>query len=172
MSADSRAPWRIEIIPTRPDHADLVYMGGTAQIPRHVGEAIRDMARDGAQAADMRNQFASARRAGHHARGSGTRGCGDPLPPGLKWVIAGCESGPGARPASVGWFRSLRDQCKDAGVPFFLKQAVEVELSPGTCTSREPISAGPGSHCGRSGPISLPYLDGVQHAAFPGVTRG
>ena len=90
----------------------------------------------------------------------------------LDWVIAGCESGPGARPCDVAWLRSLRDQCAAGRVAFFLKQAVEVELSPGTCTSREPISAGPGSHCGRSGPISLPYLDGVQHAAFPGVTRG
>lgn len=42
--------------------------------------------------------------------------------PRLDWVIAGCESGPGARPAHPGWFRSVRDQCQAAGVPFFLKQ--------------------------------------------------
>jgi protein gp37 len=41
---------------------------------------------------------------------------------GIDWVIAGCESGPGARPAETDWFRSLRDQCQAAGVPFFLKQ--------------------------------------------------
>jgi protein gp37 len=29
----------------------------------------------------------------------------------LDWVIAGGESGPGARPAHPDWFRSLRDQC-------------------------------------------------------------
>ena len=168
MSADSRAPWRIEIIPTRPDHADLVYMGGTAQIPRHVGEAIRDMARDGAQAADMRNQFASARRAGHHARGSGTRGCGDPLPPGLKWVIAGCESGPGARPCDVAWLLSLRDQCEDAGTPFFLKQAVD----PGGPAFGEPvITAGPGSKRKGRGLIGAPYLDGRQHLEMPEAGR-
>ena len=40
----------------------------------------------------------------------------------LHWVIAGCESGPGRRPADIKWFRSVRDQCRDAGVPFFLKQ--------------------------------------------------
>lgn len=40
----------------------------------------------------------------------------------LDWVIAGCESGPGARRAGPLLFRSLRDQCQDAGVPFFLKQ--------------------------------------------------
>ena len=41
---------------------------------------------------------------------------------GIQWVIAGCESGPRARPADIDWFRSLRDQCIEAGVPFFLKQ--------------------------------------------------
>jgi protein gp37 len=38
------------------------------------------------------------------------------------WVIAGGESGPKARPSHPDWFRSLRDQCADAGIPFFLKQ--------------------------------------------------
>ncbi len=37
------------------------------------------------------------------------------------WVIAGGETGPGARPSHHDWFRSLRDQCTAAGVPFFLK---------------------------------------------------
>lgn len=40
----------------------------------------------------------------------------------LDWVIAGGESGPGARPAHPDWFRALRDQCQAAGVPFFFKQ--------------------------------------------------
>lgn len=43
----------------------------------------------------------------------------------LNWVIAGCESGPGRRPAQIDWFRSLKDQCVDAAVPFFLKQMEE-----------------------------------------------
>ncbi|HKP08330.1 MAG TPA: phage Gp37/Gp68 family protein [Microbacterium sp.] len=43
---------------------------------------------------------------------------------GSLWLVAGCESGPGARPCDVAWLRSLRDQCAAAGVPFFLKQAV------------------------------------------------
>jgi protein gp37 len=52
----------------------------------------------------------------------------DPLTPdkiawcGLDWIIAGGESGPGARPAHPDWFRSVRDQCAAAGVPFFFKQ--------------------------------------------------
>lgn len=40
----------------------------------------------------------------------------------LEWVIAGGESGPHARPAHPDWFRSLRDQCAAAGVPFLFKQ--------------------------------------------------
>lgn len=42
--------------------------------------------------------------------------------PKLDWVIAGGESGPGARPMHPDWVRSLRDQCAAAGVPFFFKQ--------------------------------------------------
>jgi len=42
--------------------------------------------------------------------------------PQLDWVICGCETGPGARPMLEAWARDLRDQCQDAGVPFFLKQ--------------------------------------------------
>jgi protein gp37 len=38
------------------------------------------------------------------------------------WVICGGESGPGARPMSPTWARSLRDQCQCKGVPFFFKQ--------------------------------------------------
>ena len=41
---------------------------------------------------------------------------------GIDGVIAGCESGPGRRPANESWFRDLRDQCVAAGIPFFLKQ--------------------------------------------------
>lgn len=40
----------------------------------------------------------------------------------IEWVIVGGESGTNARPAKVEWFRSLRDQCRAANVPFFLKQ--------------------------------------------------
>ena len=40
----------------------------------------------------------------------------------LDWVIAGGESGHGARPAHPDWFRSLAHQCRVAGVPFFMKQ--------------------------------------------------
>lgn len=40
----------------------------------------------------------------------------------LDWVIVGGESGPNARAMHPDWARGLRDQCQDAGVPFFFKQ--------------------------------------------------
>jgi protein gp37 len=40
----------------------------------------------------------------------------------LDWIICGGESGPNARPMKLEWARSLRDQCKAAGVPFHMKQ--------------------------------------------------
>ena len=48
-----------------------------------------------------------------------------PHPPradGLHWIIAGGESGPGARPCFVPWIRELVDQGRFAGVPVFVKQ--------------------------------------------------
>lgn len=40
----------------------------------------------------------------------------------LQWVVQGGESGPRARPFDLAWARGLRDQCKAAGVAFFMKQ--------------------------------------------------
>ncbi|ETX26592.1 DUF5131 family protein [Roseivivax isoporae] len=55
---------------------------------------------------------------------------------GLDWVIAGGESGPGARPMHPDWARSLRDQCTAAGVPFFFKQWGR--WKPGATRERRP----------------------------------
>jgi protein gp37 len=41
---------------------------------------------------------------------------------GIDWLVAGGESGPHARPSHPDWFRAVRDQCRDAGVPFNFKQ--------------------------------------------------
>lgn len=65
----------------------------------------------------------------HTLGGRGREGCVD-------WVIAGGESGPQARPSHPEWFRSLRDQCAAAGVPFLFKQWGE--WAPGECASRAP----------------------------------
>jgi protein gp37 len=41
---------------------------------------------------------------------------------GIDWVIVGGESGPRARPMDPAWAVDLRDQCRNANVPFFFKQ--------------------------------------------------
>jgi len=40
----------------------------------------------------------------------------------IHWVIAGGESGPGARPMDASWVRLLLHQCQGAEIPFFFKQ--------------------------------------------------
>jgi len=48
--------------------------------------------------------------------------CNPKILGGLHWVVAGGESGPGARPMHPDWARGLRDQCSAANVAFFFKQ--------------------------------------------------
>ncbi len=43
-------------------------------------------------------------------------------PEGIDWVIAGGESGPGARPMDAEWVREIRDICLDKEVAFHFKQ--------------------------------------------------
>ena len=43
--------------------------------------------------------------------------------PMIDWIIAGGESGYGARSFHLDWARNVRDQCRGAGVAFFMKQA-------------------------------------------------
>lgn len=82
--------------------------------------------------------------------------------PEIRWIVAGGESGSGARPMHPAWARSLRDQCAAAGVPFLFKQwgehswAERVEGDPSTLT---PYRAGK-HHAGR-------LLDGKLHDAYP-----
>jgi len=49
-------------------------------------------------------------------------GLGKPNLSGIHWVIVGGESGHGARPLKKEWVTAIRDQCVDAGIPFFFKQ--------------------------------------------------
>lgn len=64
--------------------------------------------------------------------------------PDIHWVIAGGESGPGARPMHPDWARAIRDQCQVAGVPFFFKQQ--------TVNGKR---------------VSLPLLNGRRYAEMP-----
>jgi protein gp37 len=41
---------------------------------------------------------------------------------GIDWVIAGGESGPGARPMKGEWVAGIQKTCSDQGIPFFFKQ--------------------------------------------------
>lgn len=66
--------------------------------------------------------------------------------PGLDWVVAGGESGPGARPMHPDWARQIRDQCDAAGVPFLFKQwgswEPRDEWSPGPVHQRAIMADG------------------------------
>ena len=95
----------------------------------------------------------------------------------LDWIVAGGESGPGARPSHPDWFRSVRDQCQAAGVPFFFKQWgewAEAEGSGvGSRDSGEKLY--PGRHDWTDGTIMIRFgkkragrlLDGREWNEFP-----
>jgi len=68
----------------------------------------------------------------------------------IDWFIAGGESGPHARPAHPDLFRSARDQCQEAGVPFFFKQHSHYDVA-----------------LGKSQPRLIRKLDGVEWNEFP-----
>lgn len=40
----------------------------------------------------------------------------------LSWIVQGGESGPGARPFDARWADSMRDECAESGIQYFLKQ--------------------------------------------------
>ncbi|KFL31448.1 hypothetical protein JP75_07800 [Devosia riboflavina] len=106
---------------------------------------------------------------------------------GIDWVIAGGESGPQARPSHPDWFRSLRDQCAAAGVPFLFKQWGEWAPSsqvPSAWSSEERRLTEDGDWTGTMSPVQASEpntmnrvgkkaagrrLDGVEHNGFPQV---
>lgn len=87
----------------------------------------------------------------------------------IHWVIAGGESGPGARPMHPDWARSLRDQCAAAGVAFHFKQWGEWGR---IADQRPPVDHLPEdadqlTRVGKARAGRL--LDGRTHDEFPGV---
>lgn len=56
---------------------------------------------------------------------------------GINWVIVGGESGAKKRPFDAGWARSIRDQCKQQNVAFFMKQVDKVQPIPDDLMIRE-----------------------------------
>lgn len=45
-----------------------------------------------------------------------------PYLPGLNWAVVGAESGPRRRPCELEWIRFVVAQCREAGIPAFVKQ--------------------------------------------------
>lgn len=108
----------------------------------------------------------------------------------IDWVITGGETDQGghkARPSDPAWFRSLRDQCAAAGVPFHFKQWGEWQPIEGWYADHPvslPLRA---HHQGRwtdEAPAEVEWvakrgkandpctLDGVIHDARPEVAHG
>ena len=98
---------------------------------------------------------------------------------GIGWAVTGGESGRNARPTHPDCFRSVRDQCKEAGVPFFFKQHGEWLA---TADDNGEISYG--GHERHGWDIDGPHeawayrvgkkragrlLDGREHNEFPGM---
>jgi protein gp37 len=93
----------------------------------------------------------------------------------IDWVIAGGESGPGARAMDTDWARSLRDQCAAAGVAFNFKQHGEW-IGVDTLTAEQRQEAGDLDRL-RGDPLTGSVwfgkkragrmLDGRTHDAFP-----
>lgn len=69
---------------------------------------------------------------------------------GVHWVIAGAESGPGARPMADEWVRHIRDACIEAEAAFFFKQRSSIRGNYGWKQEH-------------------PLLDGVLWEQFPDV---
>jgi len=62
---------------------------------------------------------------------------GDEMISGIDWIIMGGESGPNARPMHPDWARSVRDQCQEANVAFFMKQMSKKAQIPDDLFIRE-----------------------------------
>lgn len=129
--------------------------------------------------------------------GSGLSGAG--YQSRVDWVIAGGESGHGARPMHPDWARSLRDQCAAAGVAFLFKQWGEWlpghhytdeahRRDPDLAQSRHECAQWDGDEWDLGYPMSDEVydgdalyrvgkkaagrlLDGVLHNAFPEISR-
>lgn len=66
-----------------------------------------------------------------------------PWLPELDWIIVGGESGHKRRPFNPDWARRIRDDCKEAGVAFFMKQMDKILPIPDDLKIREFHDDGP-----------------------------
>jgi protein gp37 len=94
---------------------------------------------------------------------------GAPQRSGLDWIVVGGESGPNARPMELEAARSLRDQCADAGVPFFFKQW-GAHLPCGQMQADGRVwTNGSDSTLRTTKTFAGRYLDGVFHDGMPRI---
>ncbi len=88
--------------------------------------------------------------------------------PRISWVICGGESGPHSRPFNLAWAESLLEQCRAAGVPFFMKQIGSQPFWP--CTKREDGIQGtiyPPTHKDRKGGDPSEWPEDLRVREFP-----
>ncbi|WP_341893771.1 phage Gp37/Gp68 family protein [Ferrovibrio terrae] len=93
----------------------------------------------------------------------------------IDWLICGGESGHGARPMHPDWARQTRDDCNDAGVPFFFKQWGEWARLPEGSAPEPFIDKGAAHFLPESGNwmarigkhAAGRHLDGALHDAVP-----
>lgn len=77
----------------------------------------------------------------------------------IQWVIAGGESGPGARPMDLQWLISLVNQCRDAGTALFVKQFGD----------RPVLNGAPFDLAGSKGGAPEHWPEAFRVREFPGV---
>ena len=91
----------------------------------------------------------------------------------VNWLIFGTESGNHARPTPIDWYRQLRDQALEAGIPPFFKQApmgvAGITSGEGSVLKLGARAANPETGKINSGIVEKPYLDGIQYVNYPVV---
>ena len=125
FDAMEQADWhQYQVLTKRPgrvvDLEDTGLLRGTLPWPAHIWLGVS------VESADYAHRIDLLRQTGAAVKFLSLEPLLGPLPDlkldGVDWVIAGGESGPGARPMQADWARDIRDQCGAAGVPFFFKQ--------------------------------------------------
>lgn len=91
---------------------------------------------------------------------------------GIGWVIVGGESGPGARDFDIAWARIIQEQCKTAGVPYFLKQMGSNAIGKITSASESAVRLNGGRWLlDKKGADPNEWPEGMRVRQFPEVAK-
>lgn len=107
-----------KIVPWLNEWPDNIWLGTTVESQRHAEQRLPHLLKHRAKVRflscepllgpiDLKSWIKRQPKSGLH---------------GIDWIIAGGESGPGARPMHPDWARGLRDQASKAGAAFHFKQ--------------------------------------------------